>query len=48
LGPILFNVHLIVKEIKKAFDPKNISNPPFATRPDVVPPEELKEMTKAI
>lgn len=48
LGPRFFNVHLIVKEIKKTFDPRNISNPPYATRPDVVPPEELAEMTKVL
>jgi hypothetical protein len=48
LGPLLFNCHLPVKEMKKSFDPNNIANPPFATRPDVVPPEELKEMTKAL
>jgi len=48
LGPLLFNVHLLVKEMKKTFDPNNISNPPYATRPDVVPPEELEEMTKAL
>jgi glycolate oxidase len=48
LGPQFFNVHLIVKEIKKTFDPNNISNPPYATRPDVVPPEELAEMTKVL
>ncbi|MDX1777487.1 MAG: FAD-dependent oxidoreductase, partial [Thermodesulfobacteriota bacterium] len=48
LGPRFFNVHLIVKEIKKAFDPNNISNPPYATRPEVVPPEELAEMTKIL
>jgi glycolate oxidase len=48
LGPRFFNVHLIVKEIKKGFDPNNISNPPYATRPDVVPPEELAEMTKIL
>jgi hypothetical protein len=48
LGPLFFNVHLIVKEIKKTFDPNNISNPPFATRPDIVPPEELAEMTRVL
>jgi len=48
LGPLLFNVHLLVKEMKKSFDPNNISNPPYTTRPDVVPPEELEEMTKAL
>lgn len=48
LGPLLFNVHLLVKEMKKSFDPNNISNPPYATRPDVVSPEELEKMTKAL
>jgi hypothetical protein len=48
LGPQFFNVHLIVKEIKKTFDPNNISNPPYPTRPDVVPQEELAEMTKIL
>jgi hypothetical protein len=48
LGPTFFNIHLIVKEIKKTFDPNNIANPPFATRPDVVPPEELAEMTRVL
>ena len=48
LGPRFFNVHFLVKEMKKTFDPNNISNPPFATRPDVVPPEELAEMTRIL
>lgn len=48
LGPRFFNIHLIVKEIKKSFDPRNIANPPFATTPDVIPPEELTQMTKAL
>lgn len=48
LGPTFFNIHLLVKKMKKAFDPNNISNPPFATRPDVVPPEELAEMTRIL
>ncbi len=48
LGPQIFNVHLLVKEMKKQFDPKNISNPPYATTPDVVPPEQLAEMTKVL
>jgi hypothetical protein len=47
-GPLLFNVHLPVKEVKKTFDPNNIANPPYATRPDVVSPEELEKMTKAL
>jgi hypothetical protein len=48
LGPRFFNVHLLVKEMKKEFDPNNISNPPYATRPDVVSPQELEEMTKVL
>jgi hypothetical protein len=48
LGPQFFNVHLLVKEMKKAFDPKNISNPPYATTPEVIPPEQLAEMTKVL
>jgi hypothetical protein len=48
LGPQFFNVHLIVKAMKREFDPKNISNPPYATTPDVVPPEQLAEMTKVL
>jgi hypothetical protein len=48
LGPRFFNVHLLVKGMKKEFDPNNISNPPYATRPDVVPPEELEAMTKVL
>jgi glycolate oxidase len=28
IGPIYGNYHLLLKEIKKAFDPNNISNPP--------------------
>jgi len=48
LGPRFFNVHLLVKEMKKDFDPNNISNPPYATRPDVVSPQELEEMTKVL
>jgi glycolate oxidase len=48
LGPQFFNVHLIVKELKKQFDPKNISNPPYATTPDVIAPELLAEMTKVL
>ena len=46
LGPTFDNVHLIMKEIKKAFDPNNLSNPPYATRPDVVSEEELAKMVK--
>ena len=46
LGPTFDNVHLIMKDIKKAFDPNNVSNPPYATRPDVVSKEELAKMVK--
>jgi hypothetical protein len=48
LGPTFFNIHLIVKEMKKTFDPKNIANPPFATSPEVIPQEELAEMTRIL
>jgi len=39
---------LIIKGIKKTFDPNNIANPPYATTPDVIPPKELAEMTKVL
>jgi len=48
LGPQFFNIHLIIKGIKKTFDPNNIANPPYATTPDVIPPEQLAEMTKVL
>ena len=48
LGPQFFNVHLLVKDIKREFDPQNISNPPYATTPDVVSPQQLAEMTKVL
>jgi hypothetical protein len=48
LGPRFFNIHLLVKEMKKSFDKNNIANPPLATTPEVIPPEELAEMTKAL
>jgi len=41
-------VHLLVKDMKKQFDPKNVSNPPYATTPDVIAPEMLAEMTKVL
>lgn len=43
-GPKLFNIHLIMKSLKREFDPHNLSNPGYATRPDVVSPEELEKM----
>jgi glycolate oxidase len=43
-GPAFGNIHLIMKAFKREFDPNNISNPGFATRPDVVSEEELKKM----
>jgi hypothetical protein len=46
LGPTFDNVHLIMKKIKTTFDPNNISNPPYATRPDVLSPEEVAKMLK--
>ena len=48
LGPQFFNVHLLVKAMKREFDPNNISNPPYATSPDVVDPIQLAEMTKVL
>ncbi len=48
LGPTFDNVHLIMKEIKKAFDPNNLSNPPYATRPDVLSEEEVAKMLKGL
>jgi hypothetical protein len=48
LGPLLFNVHLPMKGIKKTFDPNNISNPPYAIRPEVVSQEEMEEMTRIL
>ena len=48
LGPQFFNVHLLVKAMKREFDPNNVSNPPYATVPNVVPPEQLAEMTKVL
>ena len=44
----MINVHLLVKAMKREFDPKNISNPPYATTPDVVDPAMLAEMTKVL
>jgi glycolate oxidase len=43
-GSMFGNIHLIMKAFKKEFDPNNISNPGYATRPDVVSDEELKKM----
>jgi hypothetical protein len=34
--------------MKREFDPQNISNPPYATTPDVVDPIQLAEMTKVL
>jgi len=48
LGPQMFNVHLLVKAMKREFDPKNVSNPPYATTPDVIDPAMLAEMTKVL
>jgi glycolate oxidase len=45
LGPMFGNIHLIMKKFKNEFDPHNLSNPGYATRPDVVSEEELKKMT---
>jgi len=46
LGPTFDNVHLIMKKIKRTFDPHNLSNPPYATRPDVLSEEEVTKMMK--
>ena len=43
-GSMFGNIHLIMKAFKREFDPNNISNPGYATRPDVVSDEELKKM----
>ncbi len=43
-GPMLGNVHLIMKDLKKEFDPNNLANPGYATRPDVLSQEELQKM----
>jgi len=48
LGPMFYNVHLIVKQIKKSFDPNNVSNPPYATKPEVVSPEELQKLVQVL
>ena len=48
LGPQFFNVHLLIKAMKREFDPNNVSNPPYATVPNVIPPEQLAEMTKVL
>jgi glycolate oxidase len=47
LGPTFDNVHLIMKKIKQTFDPNNLSNPGYATRPDVVSEEEVAKMLKS-
>jgi len=48
LGPQFYNVHLLIKAMKREFDPNNVSNPPYATTPNVVPPEQLAAMTKVL
>lgn len=48
LGPTFDNVHLIMKKIKRTFDPNNLSNPPYATRPDVLSEEEVAQMLKGV
>jgi glycolate oxidase len=48
LGPMFYNVHLIVKQIKKSFDPNNVSNPPYATKPEVISPEELQKLVQVL
>ena len=34
----------LMRGIKREFDPSNLSNPGYASRPDVVSPEELAKM----
>lgn len=48
LGPQFFDVHLLVKAMKREFDPNNVSNPPYGTTPDVIDPQQLAEMTKVL
>ena len=43
-GPQLFNIHLIMKQFKREFDPDDLSNPGYATRPDVVSQKDLAKM----
>ncbi len=43
-GPMLGDVHLYVKALKREFDPNNISNPGFATTPDVLSDEEYRKL----
>jgi glycolate oxidase len=43
-GPMIGNVHLIVKGLKREFDPDNLSNPGYAATPDVLSEEEWKKM----
>jgi len=43
-GPMVCNIHHYVKAIKREFDPNNVSNPGYATTPDVMPEEEWKKM----
>jgi hypothetical protein len=37
-----------MKKIKSAFDPNNLSNPPYATKPGVLSEEEVAEMMKGL
>lgn len=43
-GPMVSNIHLYVKAMKREFDPNNVSNPGYAATPDVMPEEEWKKM----
>jgi hypothetical protein len=43
-GPMLGDVHLYVKALKREFDPNNISNPGYATTPDVLSDEEYQKL----
>ena len=43
-GPMVNNIHHYVKAVKREFDPNNVSNPGYATTPDVMPEDEWKKM----
>ncbi|MCP4716056.1 MAG: FAD-binding oxidoreductase [Deltaproteobacteria bacterium] len=43
-GPMVSNIHLHVKALKREFDPNNISNPGYATTPDVLSDDDWKKM----
>jgi len=43
-GPMVNNIHLYVKAVKREFDPNNVSNPGYAATPEVMPEEDWKKM----